>query len=153
MPMIKKPRKAWSAWVVDHIKETNKCPGEVPAMGLSTEKMTHDEFLQTVGSGLHDADNCNHFMNERLGFPNEMTEGMVEVVGHKAAPITQDDIIKGKSKLDQGGPSTAIDRLKRQAHTYIDLIELRKGGKLYIPQQLLNFATFLKQFFEVKDNK
>ena len=143
-------RKSWAEWAVENIKEHNLCPGELPAMGMPTDVMTHYEFQQTLGAGTHNADNCNHYMNERLGLPSQ-AKGMVELIGHDAAKITKEDVTKGKTELAKGGPSTVVDRLKREAHTYVDTIKLRDAGKLFVPEELLNFKTFLKQFFEVKD--
>ena len=75
---------------------------------------------------------------------------MEEITGHGAAPVTEEDLERGKARLAQEGPSSTVDLFKRELHTYVDMIELREGGSLYIPSQLLKFDSFLKEFFEVE---
>lgn len=142
------PKKlSWKEHAVNYIRATERCPGDVPPTGLPTDLMTEDEFKLTLGS-VHAHDRCNHFQNEVLGLENP--KDFVELSGYDAAPLTKDDLERGKKNLTESGPSSTVDRFKRELHTYVDLIELREGGKLFIPNQLFKFDTFLKKFFEVK---
>jgi hypothetical protein len=140
-------KRSWKEHAVDYIRATERCPGEVPPTGLPTDLMTEDEFKLTLSS-LHAHDRCNHFRSEVLGLDDP--KNFVELPGHGAAPLTEDDLERGKSRLTEGGPSSTVDRFKRALHTYVDLIELKEGGKLFIPHQILKLDTFLKTFFEVK---
>lgn len=141
-------RRSWKEHAVDYIRATGKCPGEVPATGLPSDLMTEDEFNLTL-VGLHAHEHCTHFRSEVLGV-EETPADFVELPGFGAAPVTTDDLKRGKETLVESGPSATVDRFKRELHTYVDLIGLREGGKLFIPNQLLKLETFLKNFFEVK---
>jgi len=148
-------KRKWSDWVVDYIlnpadPKKPLCPGDVPSMGKADDLMTKAEFQLTLPSlsAMHSADNCHHFMDERLGLSQE---GMELVPSANASGVTEGDVQRGRDRLkgSDNSPSSVVDRFKRDLHTSVDLIELRSGGKLYIPEQLLKLDTFLKNFFEV----
>lgn len=80
----------------------------------------------------------------------QVPEDLVELPGFGAAPVTNVDLKRGDEALSGAGPSAIVDRFKRELHTYVDLIDLRESGKLFIPQQILKLETFLQRFFEVK---
>lgn len=139
--------RSWRDWAVDHLQRTGRCVGEVPSTGLADEKMTEDQFRMTISSQ-HEAEYCNHYLNERLRTP--VPADMREIKGIGAAPITEEDVARGKKRFVEGkGPISAVDRLKRDLHVYVDLIEV-KDGRLIVPQQLMKMEVFIRQFFEVK---
>lgn len=141
-------KRSWKDWAVDFLKQTGRCIGEVPSTGLPGELMTEDEFKMTV-SYTHPAKGCSHFMNERLGMP--LPETMHEIRGIDASPVTEEDVARGKETfLKDGKPLGVVDRFKRELHTYVDLIEIKDGGRLSVPSQLMKFESFLRQFFDVK---
>ena len=141
--------RSWRDWAVDHLRKTGRCVGETPSTGLPEEKMTEDQFRLTINAQ-HEAEFCNHYLNERLQSP--VPADMREIKGVGAAPITEEDVERGKKRFveKQGqGPLNAVDRLKRDLHVYVDLIEV-KDGRLIVPQQLMKLEVFIRQFFEVK---
>jgi len=141
-------KRSWRDWAINFVRETNACVGEVPATGLPTDMMTEDEFKMTV-SHSHSAEHCPHFLNERLAIP--VSPDLREIRGIDASPITEDDVARGKKTFVKSGePLSAVDRLKRALHTYVDLIEIKEGGRLSVPQQLMKFEVFLHEFFDVK---
>lgn len=141
-------QRSWKDWAVDHLLKTGMCVGDTPSTGLPDEKMTEEQFKMTVGR-VHLAENCSHFMDERMGIP--VRQDLKEIKGIDAAPITEEDLTRGKKTFLKGGtPLNAVDRFKRDLHTYVDLIEIKEGGRLVVPHQLMKFEVFLREFFDVK---
>ncbi len=139
--------KNWAQWAVQYINDKNTCPGLAPEGVPSDVPMPEAIFVKEVAGKFHPADTCAHFMNERLGTP--LPGGMVEIKGHGASEVTSADVEKGKKVKSPSGPSKAVDRLKREFHVLVDTIEMREGGVLHIPSQLLKPDSFIKQFFEI----
>ena len=141
--------RTWAEWAVDHIKATGRCPGDTPPIGEPEDRMTLETFQSMMKRvEMHDHDGCTHLYDEVLGVP--VPGEMKELPSMEAAPVTEEDVKKGKRIFDPKAPSVRLDKFKRELHTYVDMVEFREGGKLYIPDQLLRFDNFLKTYFEVQ---
>jgi hypothetical protein len=152
--MKKNKTRTWVEWSVATVNEDDLCPGPVPAEigGKPFDpgaQLTHAEFLVLAGK-MHGHATCGHYKNESLGL--ELPEsGMTEITGIDAQMITASDAEALKRNSSGGVDHPAIIKFRRDLHNYVDAIELRDGGKLHIPRNLLNLSTYLKEFFNVKE--
>jgi hypothetical protein len=140
-------KRPWREWVVEFIKRTDKCPGE-PSFGPPAGMVTEEEFLASIKvTGTHPFHDC-HFMDEILGSKLPLPD-MQPLSIEEKPQFTEEDMAKFKRTL-QGGLKP-VDQLKKNLSMYVAMIELREGGVLYIPSQLMDLESYLKKFFDVQE--
>jgi hypothetical protein len=138
-------KRPWREWAVDFVRRTEQCPGE-PSFGPPAGLLTEEEFLATLqATGTHPFRDC-HFVEDLLGSrpPVDMQPVSVANKPH----FTEDDMEKFKKSL-QGG-TKPVDQLKKNLAMYVSMIELREGGVLFVPNQLLNLNAYIAKFFDVQ---
>ena len=147
--MQNKKTCTWVEWAVDLVKESDLCPGLMPTGVFSHTQLTHAEF-SAFAEKSHDHSVCGHYKNEVLGLQLPVSD-MLEIKGIDARTITAGDADRLRRDIEGGVDHPALIELRRDLHNYVDAIELRAGGKLHIPSNLLKLNTFVKEFFNVKD--
>jgi hypothetical protein len=139
-------KRPWVEWAVEFIKRTDKCPGE-PSFGPPKEPMTEEEFLTAIRTtGTHDFHDC-HYMDEILGAKLPLPD-MQPINIESKLQFTEQDMEKFKRTLQKG--TKPLDQLKKNLLMYVGMIELRDGGVLDVPSQLLHLDAYIKKFFDVQ---
>lgn len=136
-------KRTWKEHALDYIKATKKCPGELPPTGTLDELFTHEQFMSmVVAVGPHEWDSCC-FVEEILGL--SPTDQM------KRLDVDSVKVLKDLSELKPA--VVAVDRsaklkdLKQRLHTYVDRIDFKSSGALYVPNALVKLETYINSFF------
>jgi hypothetical protein len=136
-------KQAWKAHALDYIKATKKCPGELPPTGSLEELFTHEQFLRMVAaSGVHPWDSCC-FVEDILGLKD--TTHMQEIKVDSRKVLKDAEILKASLGEDDRKKKVAL--LRDKMHKYVDQIDFKPNGALFVPSRLLHFEEYLKNYF------
>ncbi len=137
-------KKKWHEWATELVKNTKKCPGDVPSFGLPTDLITMDEFYSGIDiNELHDYNDCH--LNEYVLGIYETIKDMKEVkVGSK--PL-EDKVKKRGIDLKEVMLQKKLAKLKENIGLYLDRIHFKNNGSLSVPEPLLNLEAYIENFF------
>lgn len=135
-------KKPWSEWAVLYVRQTGKCPGDVPPFGSPDDLVTEGEFKQSVQAlGTHKYCDC-HFTDKLLGYRKdddvkEVTIGDDVAVKQKAADVSG----RAVGMIQEN----KIRVLKKKLHEFVDKIKMKGGGVLYVPSELLELRDYIDE--------
>jgi len=138
-------KKQWKQWAVDHIRATERCPGDHPSFGVATDLVTQEEFQSSVqAGGTHPYNDC-HFFDEVTGTAPPAGMKRIETDDPK---ITERDKKSVEEALTGDQDLKTVEQLKRNLGVYINMIRFKAPGVLYVPEPLLKVDAYIKKFFD-----
>lgn len=136
-------KMTWKEHALDYIKTTKKCPGELPPTGSLEELFTHEQFMQMVTAvGPHKWDSCC-FVEEVLGLPTTETMKRLDVDPQRVLK----DVAELKSAVIDADKASRLVELRKRLHSYIDQIEFKPTGHLFVPSSLIRLESYINSFF------